>query len=105
MSDTEIILWLALIALFGCYVWIKRRQMQRALSGPSDPAGWNGKGIDVSELIPKVEDVRRDYLAARQPAKGLCFHRALIELARQAMAELAYFHEREPDDRVNVHNP
>jgi hypothetical protein len=96
MSGTEIILWLALIALLACYVRIKRGQMLRTRWEPCDPAKWTGKGIDVSRVMPKVEDLRRDYLAGRQPIKGVSFHRALVELARKAVVGLAYFQEKEP---------
>ena len=95
MGATEIVLWLTLLALLAGCVCIKRRQMLRTPGEPCDPAEWTGKGIDVSGLIPKVEKVRGDYLAARQPVKGLCFHWALVELARKAVVGLAYFQQRE----------
>ncbi len=102
MSGTEFVLWLALLALLVCYVLIKRRQVLRTQWEPCDPAEWTGKGIDVSGLIPRVEGVRRDYLAARQPVKGLCFHQALLELARKAVARLDYFQHKEPDQPASV---
>ena len=105
MSGTEIILWLVLIALLGIYLGIKHRQILRRQSEPCDPAKRTGKAIDVTQLKPKVEVVRRNYLAAQQPANGLCFHRALIELARQAVARLAYFHDRLPEDHARANRP
>jgi hypothetical protein len=94
MSGTEIILWLALATLLGTYAYIEHRQTLRSLGRPCDPAEWTGKAIDVARLKPRIEGLRHDYLAVRQPPKGLCFHRSLIELARRAVARLAYFHDR-----------
>jgi hypothetical protein len=103
MSANEMILWLALIALLGIYWRMKHRQSLRSQSEPCDPK-WTGKAIDVASLKPGMDYGRRDCLAARQPVKGICFHRALIELARQAAARLAYFHDREPEDHVQTHS-
>jgi hypothetical protein len=102
MSGLEIIFWLVVFALLAYYAWIKHRHRLRVPPKPCDPAQWTGKGIDVSRIIPKVEVVRRDHLAVRQPPKGLCFHRALVELARKAVADFAYFHDREPQDHFPV---
>jgi hypothetical protein len=97
MSILEVTIWLAVVAALASYLYAKHRQRLRSASERYDPAKWTGKAIDVTKLKPRVEDVRRDYLAARQPAKGLCFHRALMDLARQAVARLAYFHDRPPE--------
>jgi len=103
MSGTDIILWLGLLALVGVYICIKHRQTLHSKPQPCDPAEWTGKAIDITPLRPKVEEVRRDYLAAHPPAQGVCFRRALIELARQAVARLAYFHDRVPEDHTQMH--
>ena len=105
MSGTDIILWLGLVALLGSYFYIKHRRAVRSRSEPSDAAKWSGNSIDVTQIKPRVEDVRRNHLPAQQPAKGLCFHRALIELARQAVARLAYFHDRASEDHPQAHRP
>ena len=103
MSGTEIFLWCALMVLLLVYARIKHRQTLQHLREPYEPADWTGKAIDVTALEPKLEGVRHDYLAARQPDRGLCFHRALVELARHAVAGLAYFQEREPEEHAQVH--
>jgi hypothetical protein len=102
MSGTEIILWLGLVALLGSYLCLKHRQRVRSHYERYESAEWTGKAIDVTELKPKVEEVRRNYLEARQPVKSPCFHRALIELARQAVARLAYFHDRVPEEHAQT---
>jgi hypothetical protein len=99
MPGTDIVLWLALVGLLGLYAYIKHRQALRWQGDSDEPANWIGKAIDVTDLKPKLETVRRNYLAARQLAPGLCFHRALVELARHAVAGLAYFRDREPEER------
>jgi len=105
MSGAEIILWLALVVLVGSSLYIKHRQRVRSQPERYDPAKWTGKAIDVTQLKPKVENVRRNYLAARQPPKDLCFRRALIEMARRAVAQLAYFHDRAPEHQAQAHGP
>jgi hypothetical protein len=97
MSGVEVILWLAGVAVLANYLWHKHRQRMRSQQERYDPAEWNGKAIVVTTLKPRIEDVRRNYLAACPPAKGVCFHRALIELARHAVAQLPYFHDRAPE--------
>jgi hypothetical protein len=100
MLPSEIILFLGLAAVLSVYCYGKHRQRERSLRERGDPLKWPGKAIDVTSLKPRVEGVRRDYLAARQPAKGLCFHRALLESTRQAVARLAYFHDRLPEQHA-----
>ena len=103
MAATEIILWVALVVLLGCYIYIKHRQWVRGVPHQDDPEQWSGKAIDVTPLQPKVEAVRRNHLAARTSVAGVCFHRALLELARQAVARLGYFHDREPESHAQAH--
>jgi hypothetical protein len=100
MSDPGIVLWLGLLALLGYYVLIKHRQTVQSQWEPPDSTEWIGKAIDVSGIIPRVKDVRRNHLAARQPPQGWCFRRALLELARQAVARSAYFHDRVPGEHA-----
>ena len=97
MPDIEVTIGLAAEAILVSYLYLKHRQRVRSRPERYDPAEWTGKAIDVTKLKPMVEDVRRNYLAARQLAKGVCFHRALLGLARRAVARLAHFHDRESE--------
>ena len=105
MSGVEITIRLAVVAVLASYLFIKHRQRMRNRSEQCDPAKWTGQAIDVAQIKPRVEDVRRNYLAPRQPAKGLCFHRALLDLARRAVARLGYFQERESQHHAETHRP
>jgi len=102
MSNLEVIIRLTVVAALASYLYAKHRQRVRGRLGRYNPAKWTGKAIDVTELKPRIEGVRRNYLAVQQPAKGLCFHRALIELARQAVAQMAYFQDRAPEHHAPV---
>ncbi len=67
------IIWLSVGAALADYFYIKHRQQVRSRSELSDPAKWTGKAIDITSLKSRVEEVRRNHLVARQPAKGLSF--------------------------------
>jgi len=101
MSALEIILWLASIAALSTYLYLKHRQRMR--SQRYEPAAWTGKGIDVTKLRPTVEDVRRAQLAARRSARGMLVHRSLLGLARQTVAHLAYFRDRQSEEHASAH--
>jgi hypothetical protein len=103
MSGIEVTIQLAVVAALASYLYRKHRQRRRSRLERYDPAKWTGKAIDVAPLKPRIESVRRNYLAAQQPAKGLCFHRALLELARRAVAQLAYFHDRASEHHAQAH--
>jgi hypothetical protein len=90
MSDLEIILRVAAVAALSSYLFFKHRQRVRSRYEPYAPAQWTGKAIDVTPLKPTVEDVRRDYLAARQPPSDMFHRRILLGLARHTVARLAY---------------
>jgi hypothetical protein len=101
LSALEVIIRLAAVAVLSSYLYLKHRQRVRRqwVNGyPKgyNPAEWTGKGIDVTPIKPGLEDVRRDYLAARYTASGTFFHRSLLGLARRTVAGLAFFHDREP---------
>jgi hypothetical protein len=102
MLLSETIFFLGLTALLSVYLYAKHRERMRSLREQDDSVEWPGKAIDVASLKPRLERVRRNYLAARQPVKGLCFHRALIDLARQAVARLPFFHDRMPEQHAEV---
>lgn len=93
MSDSEILAGLVAVALLSGYLLLKR--CHRVIHRPPDAALWPGKPINVSNLKPRIEGVRLDYLRARQPSQGAPFHRSLLALARRTVAQLAYFQGKE----------
>ncbi len=97
-----LVLELLALALGASYLIFKHRQRVRNWAPQDDPQKWTGHGIEVSALRPRVEQVRRDYLLARQAPRGTWFHRSLVELARRAVMRLGYFQHRETEQ--NVHN-
>lgn len=102
MSVVEIIVRLAAVALLASYLFIKHRQRVRNWPGPQDPAEWNGRGIDATKLMPRIDRVRHDYLSARQPAvRGIWYRKALLTLAGQAVARLSFFRSRKPEDEAH----
>jgi hypothetical protein len=101
MSLTEVIIRLALVALLGSYLLFKQWQRQRQCVGPKNPIEWTGKGIDVTPIKPTLEEVRRNY--PRRQARGACFHRNLLALARRAVTHLGYFQERETETNGEKH--
>ncbi len=87
--------WLALAVLLG-YLWYKRWQREAARGCLHyEKSNWTGKGLDASQLKPKLEAVRRNYVAALRPATSVGSHRNLIIMARRAILELDFF-RREP---------
>ena len=102
MSDLELSVGFAAIAVLTGFLYFKHRQRLLSHSEHHNPVEWTGRGIDTSEIKQTVEAVRRDYEAARPKAKGVFFHRTLLGFARRAVARLAYFHER---DRAQEHRP
>ena len=101
MSLTEVIIRLAVVAVLVAFLCFKHWQRERERVGPSNPAEWTGKGLDVSPIKPTIDEVRRTY--ARPAAKGICFHRSLLALARRAVAHLAYFRQRQPEQSNEKH--
>jgi hypothetical protein len=99
MSAVEIILRLAAVSLLASYLVLKHRQRLRNLSPMEDPAKWTGKTIDVSKLIPTVDRVRNDYIAAQfQRRESLSSRRNLLALAGRAIRQLAFFRGRCRED-------
>ena len=98
MSDLEMIIGLAVVAMLSSFLYIRHRQRVHQQYERSDPVQWTGQAIDVTKLKPTIEDLRRDYLAARQSTRGIHFHRSLLGLARRTVARLAYFHDRESEE-------
>ena len=105
MSDAEVALRLAVVAVLAGYLYIKHRQRVRRREERYDPAEWTGKAIDVTDLIPRVNKVRQNHLAARQAPKGFYFHQALLDWARQTVARLAYFRDRKSAEQAQTRGP
>ena len=101
----RVIIELTGLALGVLYLWFKHWQRVRNRITLEDPAKWTGHGIEALKLKPRVEQVRRDYLAARQVTRGFCFHRGLIGSARRAVIQLRYFRCREPEKQADDYGP
>jgi hypothetical protein len=105
MSSIEVTIRLAAVAVLASYLYVKHRQRVRNWSEPYDPARWTGKPMDVTKLKPTVEEVRRNYLVAQQPTRGIFFHRSLLGLARRTVVRLAFFHSKESEEHAQRHGP
>ncbi len=105
MAWFRLVIELSALTLGGWYLWLKHRERLRNWTPQEDPAKWTGHGIEASELKPRVEQVRRDYLGARQATRDVCFHRALFGLARRAVMQLGYFRRRESEEHARDYGP
>jgi hypothetical protein len=103
MSTFETLFGLTGVVVLSSYLYLKHRQRMRRESKRGKPAEWTGKPIDVIQLKPTLEKLRRDYLAARQPSIGVPFHRSLLGLARRTVVRLAYFQDRESNEQAHAH--
>jgi hypothetical protein len=100
MSQSEIIIRLAALAVLLSYLYFKHRQRLHSQSQEYDPAEWTGTAMDVTQLRPTVENARRNYLAARPAQMGILFHKSLLGLARRTVAQFAYFRDRDSQERA-----
>jgi hypothetical protein len=105
MTWFRLIIELTALMLGVGYLYSKHLQRVRSSTPPEVPGNWTGHGIETSELKPRVEQMRRDYLAGRQGRKGVCFHRYLLGLARRAVMRLGYFRHGEPGKHAHDHSP
>jgi hypothetical protein len=81
MSVVEVIIALTAVALLVSYLCIKHRQRVRSGTDPYDYGQPTAGVIDVTALKPRIDAVRRNYLATRKPQNGLGYHRALLKVA------------------------
>jgi hypothetical protein len=60
-------------------------------------------GTPAGHLLPRIEQVRRDHLAARGKASGPWYRKGLLTAARHAVRALAFFRDRKstPQPREN----
>ena len=99
----RLIIELAALTLGAWYLYFKHRQRLHNWTPPEDPKEWAGHAIEASEIKARVEQVRRDHLAARQATKGQGFHRHLLGFARRVVMQFGYFRDREPEEHAHHH--
>jgi hypothetical protein len=57
-------------------------------------------GSVAGDLLPRMEQVRQDYLAARGKAPSPWYRESLVAAARHAVRALAFFRDRKSDPQV-----
>jgi hypothetical protein len=95
---------LAVVALSG-FLYINHCRKPRRRSERFGSIEWDGQAMDITKLKPTIEDVRRDYLAARPSTRGIFFHKQMLGLAHRAVTRSAYFHDRETEEHALTHSP
>ena len=103
MSVVEVIIRLTAVAVLVSFLCFKHRQRERSRCEPRASGVATGAVIDVAKLKPRIDAVRHNYLAARQPRKGLRYQKALLEIAGRAVAQLGFFRDRKAEDQSNTH--
>ena len=103
MGWFRLIIELTALTSGACYLYFKHRQRVRNWAPRDDPEKWTGRGIEASKLRARVEQVRRDYMSARQAPGGLGFHRCLLGFARRVVMQLGYFRHRNPEEHAHGH--
>jgi hypothetical protein len=103
MFRIEDAIGLAVLAILASYLYLKHRQRALAGSERSGSPQWIAKPIDVAKLKPSINEVRRDFLAARQRERGGHFHQASLDMARRSVVRLAFFQHRESDLHEHSH--
>jgi hypothetical protein len=78
---------LAIVAFLGRCLWHRYKPVQ------SHPPG----GTSAADLLPRIEQVRHDYIAARRTTASPWYRKGLIAAARQAMRALTFFRHRKSD--------
>ena len=56
-------------------------------------------GTTAGDLLPRIEQVRHDYLAARGMAPSPWYRKGLLATARHAVRALAFFADRKSDSQ------
>jgi hypothetical protein len=86
---------LAMVAFLGRRLWHRYKPVRGQLAG----------GTTAGELLPRIEQVRHDYLAARGMAPSPWYRKGLLAAARHAVRALAFFADRksDPQGRENPH--
>lgn len=95
LSAMGIILKVAAICFLAGYLVFKHRQRLRNWLPTEDPGEWTGKAIDATKLIPAVDRVRHDYIAAQfRRSEDLLYRGSLLALAGRAIRRLRFFRRR-----------
>lgn len=83
------------VILLLVYLFIKHC---RRITRP-ESSFWESSGTsaDLTNLNAKMENVRRDYLAATRPTRDAGFRRALLGVTRKIVARLDYFRDKGAD--------
>lgn len=94
------------LILGSYYLYFRHRQRaQKNWTPREDPAEWVGHGIDVSQLRPQLQQLRRAHVAARLAPGGVCFHRYLLGFARRVILQSGYFRQRQPEEHLDNPGP
>ena len=84
---------LVLVGFLSAYLYYRHwKRIRHEIESPGE-RDWIGKGFDPSGIAPKIEDVRKNYLAETHPPETH-FRRGLLAFARQAVSHLAFFEDR-----------
>jgi hypothetical protein len=102
MSPSEAISLLVALAVLAGYLYIKHRQRKRSRQEWRAPAEWTGHGIDVNNLMPRVENLRSHHLSFRKPAREHSFRGARLDSARANVTRLGFFRRVEPHDDLET---
>lgn len=105
MSGLEITIRLAAVAVLGTFLYVRLRRRARDRQCQHDSGWWTGTSIDTVRLESAVGRVRCSPLEARLPASGTGFRVRWLGSTRQAVARLAYFHDRESEQPAPAHGP
>ncbi len=82
---------LAIVVFLGRRLWHHYKPAQGQLQG----------GTTAGDLLPRIEQVRHDHLAARRMAPNPWYRRGLIAAARRAVRALPFFRDRKGDPQVH----
>jgi hypothetical protein len=100
------LLALGLVAILLVFLCYRHWQRVRHEIEPPGAGNWTGKGFDPSGIKPRIESVRKDYLAESHPPEPH-FRRGLLAFAREAVSHLAFFQDRshtsEPGSKAQPH--
>jgi hypothetical protein len=83
---------LAILAFLGRCLWQCYEPARRQIP----------RGTAASDLLPRLAQVRHDYLAARGMARRPWYRKGLMAAARHAVRALAFFRDRNPQGRENA---
>ena len=95
MLSAEPLIELVAVVVLGAFLHHRWRRRWRARPSQEDPCVWTGTSLEVVNLKPRIDTLRRKHRDHR-PSPTTHRHRQLIGLARQAVCRLAFFHDREP---------